>query len=110
MRGFHTKIDTVSTFLVGHSVFRRALDHPFYSGNSRCIDAFTVALNQACPEGEKRWSLSTLERQPLSFSFKKLPKRGEEKLWYTSTLELQGGIAGALPGVPEVPDRACACQ
>ena len=70
-------------------MLRRALDHPFYSGNSRCIDAFTVALNQACPEGEKRWSLSTLERQPLSFSSKKLPKRGEEKLWYTSTLELQ---------------------
>eukprot|EP00752_Nemacystus_decipiens_P008832 g7883.t1 len=38
-------------------------------GRSQCLDAFTVALNQACEGGEKRWYASTLELQLASLEF-----------------------------------------
>ncbi|CAN0014854.1 unnamed protein product, partial [Ectocarpus sp. 6 AP-2014] len=36
------------------------------AGNSKCLDAFVVALNQACDGQEKRWYVSTLELQLVS--------------------------------------------
>ncbi|CAN0528212.1 unnamed protein product, partial [Ectocarpus sp. 8 AP-2014] len=39
------------------------------SGNSKCLDAFTVALNQACDGHEKRWYVSTMELQLVSLEF-----------------------------------------
>ncbi|CAM9481601.1 unnamed protein product, partial [Ectocarpus sp. 13 AM-2016] len=35
-------------------------------GNSKCLDALVVALNQACDGQEKRWYVSTLELQLVS--------------------------------------------
>ncbi|CAM9614495.1 unnamed protein product, partial [Ectocarpus sp. 13 AM-2016] len=35
-------------------------------GNSKCLDAFTVALNQACDGNVKRWYVSTMELQLVS--------------------------------------------
>ncbi|CAN0248867.1 unnamed protein product, partial [Ectocarpus sp. 12 AP-2014] len=35
-------------------------------GRTRCLDAFVVALSQACEGGEKRWYVSTLELQLTS--------------------------------------------
>ncbi|CAN0240998.1 unnamed protein product, partial [Ectocarpus fasciculatus] len=39
------------------------------SGGSKCLDAFIVALNQACGGQEKRWYVSTLELQLVSLEF-----------------------------------------
>ncbi|CAN0521524.1 unnamed protein product, partial [Ectocarpus sp. 12 AP-2014] len=35
-------------------------------GRTRCLDAFVVALSQACEGGKKRWYSSTLELQLTS--------------------------------------------
>ncbi|CAN0190334.1 unnamed protein product, partial [Ectocarpus sp. 12 AP-2014] len=35
-------------------------------GRRRCLDAFIVALNQACDGGKRRWYASTLELQLVS--------------------------------------------
>jgi len=45
------------------------LDNMFdtkFSGKSRCLDAFVVALSQACEGGENRWYASTLQLQRVS--------------------------------------------
>lgn len=47
--------------LVAHSVFCPRLMTSIHPRNSRCIDAFAVALNQAFKEREKRWPISMLE-------------------------------------------------
>lgn len=39
------------------------------AGAARCLDAFTVALNQACQGREKHWYVSTLELQLASLEF-----------------------------------------
>ncbi|CAM9486440.1 unnamed protein product, partial [Laminaria digitata] len=39
------------------------------SGNDRCLEAFTVALNQACWDGEKAWYVSTMHLQLASLEF-----------------------------------------
>ncbi|CAN0449996.1 unnamed protein product, partial [Ectocarpus fasciculatus] len=38
-------------------------------GTNKCLDAFTVALNQACDGQEKCWYASTLELQLVSLEF-----------------------------------------
>jgi len=40
-----------------------------FSGESRCLHAFTVALSEACNGGVKRWYASTLELQLVSLEF-----------------------------------------
>ncbi len=40
-----------------------------YPGNSRCLDAFIVALSQACEGPDRRWYASTLELQLASLDF-----------------------------------------
>ena len=45
---------------------------PSCSGANRCLDAFTIALSQACEGGEKRWYTSTLGLQLASLEFCKV--------------------------------------
>ncbi|CAM9669642.1 unnamed protein product, partial [Hapterophycus canaliculatus] len=39
------------------------------SGNGRCLDAFTIALHQACGGSLRRWYASTLQLQLASLGF-----------------------------------------
>lgn len=40
-----------------------------FAGEGRCLDAFVVALDQACGGGAKRWYASTLELRLVSLEF-----------------------------------------
>ncbi|CAN0229897.1 unnamed protein product, partial [Ectocarpus fasciculatus] len=56
-----------------HNAFRLRSYVPYVSsilpGTNKCLDAFTVALNQACDGRQKRWYASTLELQLVSLEF-----------------------------------------
>lgn len=43
--------------------------HPLSAGKSPCLDAFAVALKQACDGGERRWYASTRELHRASLAF-----------------------------------------
>ncbi|CAN0213302.1 unnamed protein product, partial [Scytosiphon promiscuus] len=45
-------------------------------GATQCLDAFTIALNQACEgRGRNRWYASTLELQLVSLDFLRACRR-----------------------------------
>ncbi len=47
----------------------RVLPPKYIPGNSRCLDAFIVALSQACEGADRRWYASILELQLASLDF-----------------------------------------
>lgn len=49
--------------------FRRYLFQFLSAAGNRCVEAFTVALEQASEGGEKRWIASTLELQLASLEY-----------------------------------------
>ncbi|CAM9191569.1 unnamed protein product, partial [Laminaria digitata] len=80
-------------------------------GNSRCLEAFKIALNQACGDGEKACYVSTMDLQLASLSFcracravptlhVRLGRGTPRSMWALQTPQEQPTTDCAEPGAP----------